>query len=553
VVDAVTGEPVADATVTLNWVSAEAAASSAPVVRTPLKPGELRPGVQVTNESGRFEYTGLTAGRFRLQVRGGPGYRWSYFGMQTPWDTATGSTQHELRSSERLTDIELTLWPSGSISGTVRDEFDEPIVKASLRLFERPNSAMPDGWVRTTVSATTDDRGHYSLGGRSVAGTTLPGPGAGDYVIVVTAPRSGPDTAPAFAGAVFSGGTRSATDAQVISLGIGEHRTDVDVVVSTKPGSTWVPVRGRIVNHTVLREPLRLRLTPSDASGELANFLEIAATAGTDGRFSFPEVPPGQYRLRAWQFPEGVSSGSPPLKAAAGPTWLVDVPVDVDAAGPVEDRLITLHAAARISGRITFDGDSPPPAIREVRLAPREDYSDLTVGTVRTHVDAASRFVTPGLLPGQYLVSIDTGLLRPDRPFQQLWWPSSIHVEGRAVGAGTIDLGMSDIDLAITLTDRRAVITGTVRDRRNQSRPDARVVVFGRDPASAGGCLRIIAPDRFGGFEYSSYSRECVLAAVLAPPRDWRAPEYLQTLRPFAMPAVVELGQTRTIDLTVRP
>ncbi len=189
VVDAVTGRPVAGATVTLGWVSAEAAASSTPVVPTRVRPGSARPGVQVTDDTGWFEYAGLTAGRFRLQVRGGPGYRWSYFGMQTPWDTATGSTQHELRSNERLTDVVLKLWPGGSISGTVRDEFGEPVVKASLRLFERQTGPAVSGWGRTTVSAETDDRGQYRLGDRPLTGfvgtgpSTLAGPGPGDYII----------------------------------------------------------------------------------------------------------------------------------------------------------------------------------------------------------------------------------------------------------------------------------------------------------------------------------------------------------------------------------
>lgn len=297
VVDAVTGTPVPGATVTLDWVSAEAAASSAPVVRTPLAPGAVRPGVQVTDETGRFEYAGLTAGRFRLQVRGGPGYRWGYFGMQTSWDVAAQNVQHELRSSERLTGIALKLWPSGSISGTVRDEFGEPLVKASLRLFERQPGALTSDWTRTTVSAETDDRGQYRLGDRALRGYvgdgpgTLPGPGPGEYLIVVTAPPGGPAGTAAFPGAVFSGGTRSAVDAQVISLGEGEHRTGIDIVVPTKPGADWVSLRGRVVNSDVLQSPspvsggkpsapLQLRLVPSATSGELANFLEIT-TAGT--------------------------------------------------------------------------------------------------------------------------------------------------------------------------------------------------------------------------------------------------------------------------------
>ncbi len=396
VVDAVTGRPVAGATVTLGWVSAEAAASSTPVVPTRVRPGSARPGVQVTDDTGRFEYAGLTAGRFRLQVRGGPGYRWSYFGMQTPWDTATGSTQHELRSNERLTDVVLKLWPGGSISGTVRDEFGEPVVKASLRLFERQTGPAVSGWRRTTVSAETDDCGQYRLGDWPLTGfvgtgpSTLAGPGPGDYIIVVTAPRSSPGTVPAFAGAVFAPGTRSIAGAQIISLGVGEHRSGNDIVVSTKGGSGWSSVRGRILNSGVLREPLPLRLVPAEASNELANFLEITTTAGVDGQFAFPPVPAGEYRLKVWQFPEGVGGGRPPLKGPDPTTWMADLPVQVDAAVPVQDIQVTLRPAARITGRIVFDGISPPPAVDELDLIPMEDHPDLSAGTMGTRVGAGA-------------------------------------------------------------------------------------------------------------------------------------------------------------------
>lgn len=553
VVDAVTGAPVAGATVTLDWVSAEAAASQAPVVRTPSGPGAARPGVQVTDETGRFEYAGLTAGRFRLQVRGGPGYRWGYFGMQTPWDVAVQGVHHELRLNERLTDIALKLWPSGSISGTVRDEFGEPIVKASLRLFERRTGPLTSGWTRTPVSAETDDRGQYRLGDRPNA---LPGPGPGDYVVVVTAPRSGPDTVAAFAGAVFSGGTRSIADAQVIALGTGEHRTGIDIVVPTTPGAGFGTLRGRIVNHTVLQpadvgrkplEPLRLRLIPSGTSGELANFLEIVTTARSDGQFTFPPVAAGDYRLKAWQFSEGVAGGSPPVKVLAAPTWTVDVPVHVDASMPVEDRLISLHAAARITGRVVFDGDSPPPAVNEIRFVPLEDHPDRTVGTIRTRVDADGRFATPGLLPGQYLVIPDTALRRPDRPLELLWQPLSMVVDAREVEEPWVPVGTNDIDLTITLSDRRAVLIGTIRDTRGQPRPDARVIMFGQR------CLRLIAPDRFGAFEFPAEARGCSFAAVIDPPRTWYEPEYLKTLTPFAVPANTEQAGAAAIGLIVRP
>ena len=159
----------------------------------------------------------------------------------------------------------------------------------------------------------------------------------------------------------------------------------------------------------------------------------------------------------------------------------------------------------------------------------------------------------PGLLPGPYIVFANTKLRHPAHPEELLWSTSSILVDGREADRGLIELGAKDIDVAITLSDRRAVATGTVRDSRSQVRPDARVIMLGRDPASMERCKLMIAPSRLGVFEYSGPSRDCLLTAVTNPPKAWDSPAYLTTLTPFAVPARVELGQTRTIDLIVRP
>ncbi len=243
---------------------------------------------------------------------------------------------------------------------------------------------------------------------------------------------------------MFAPGTRSIAGAQIISLGVGEHRSGNDIVVSTKGGSGWSSVRGRILNSGVLREPLPLRLVPAEASNELANFLEITTTAGVDGQFAFPPVPAGEYRLKVWQFPEGVGGGRPPLKGPDPTTWMADLPVQVDAAVPVQDIQVTLRPAARITGRIVFDGISPPPAVDELDLIPMEDHPDLSAGTMGTRVGA-------------------------------------------------------------------------------------------------------------GAYEHSWARGDCLFAAVIDPPRAWHEPAYLETLVPFAVPARVELGQRRTLDLTVRP
>jgi hypothetical protein len=110
------------------------------------------------------------------------------------------------------------------------------------------------------------------------------------------------------------------------------------------------------------------------------------------------------------------------------------------------------------------------------------------------------------------------------------------------------------VPVASRAHDRRAVLAGTVRDRAGRPRPDARIILFTTDPRAPAPCERILAPDRAGTFEISAATRvDCLAAAVLSPPEDWRSDEdYLQSLVPFAVPFRMELAQTRTVTLTVR-
>ena len=185
----------------------------------------------MTDQMGRFDYGAVDAGRFRLGVRA-PGYLSSSLAAQASWEGFASSTEHELAPGERLTDLVIRMWPSGSISGTVRDEHGEPIVRATVQLLKRVEVFGQSRWTAWLNRAETDDRGRYRLGERSlnvVGMSTLPGPGAGDYLVVV---RSGPSRADVstFDGPVFAPGVRFASAASMIALGDGEHRTGLDIV-----------------------------------------------------------------------------------------------------------------------------------------------------------------------------------------------------------------------------------------------------------------------------------------------------------------------------------
>jgi protocatechuate 3,4-dioxygenase beta subunit len=569
VVDAHTGEPIAGARVNVNWVNPPRATRAAM-----LDPRIPPPGLRGTDAAGRFEYSGVGPGRFRLSVSA-PGYLGSAIGKQAAWEGFTSSVEHELAPSERLTDLVIRMWPTGSISGTVRDERGEPVVKATVELLKRVEERGHRTWRRDFSRGETDDRGRYRLGGLvlNISGTlTLPGPAAGEYLVLVrpAAPAVG---ASVFDGPVFAPGVRLAAAAQTIVLGDGEHRTGVDVVVQTGAPAGRFSVAGRLVAAPRLRAPLRVHLVPTGSMGELAAIESFTADADAAGRFVFGGIPAGEYRLQAWHFPElsaqavrvtpggglhipdRTAGGSrrPLAPLPAADTWVADMPLTID--GRVDNLAVPMRAGARVKGRISFDGDSRPPAADELVAVPVALFpAGRDMGLIPvTRLEADGRFVSVGLPPEQY--RLDVGLREHDRLAPVVWWPQTVTVDGRPViFSGLIDVGMQDVELQITYTDRRAVLAGTVRDRAGRPRPDARIILFTADPRAPTPCERILAPDRAGTFEINAATgADCRAAAVLSPPEDWRSDEYLKTLVPFAVPFRMEVGQTRTVHLSVGP
>jgi hypothetical protein len=139
VVSSLTGAPLARARVSLTDV------------RKPQ--GVLR---IITTESGQFEFNGVAAGKFSLE------------GARRGFLTARYD-QHEQYSTAIVTgaglgteNLVLRLTPLAFFSGTVSDEFGEPVRQARVRLFRRSTQA---GMNRVNVAGgeSTDDQGYYEF------------------------------------------------------------------------------------------------------------------------------------------------------------------------------------------------------------------------------------------------------------------------------------------------------------------------------------------------------------------------------------------------------
>ena len=173
IVDALTGQPVANAKVNLGGAAAA-------VINPQL----------LTDAEGRFVFLDLPRGTYTLTATK-PGYSDGAYGRRRPG----GPTQTlALAGGERLGDLRILIWKHAAITGTIRDEAGEPMVNLPVRVLLPTYSAgklklIPGAVVRT------DDRGIYRLG--SLA--------PGDYVVVApstqtTAPQSVVDVIRQFRG-----------------------------------------------------------------------------------------------------------------------------------------------------------------------------------------------------------------------------------------------------------------------------------------------------------------------------------------------------------------
>jgi len=549
VVDAVTGEPVRAAVVT---VDAAARPAGFPGART--TPGFL------TDAQGRFIFDNLPAGSFTLHVEKN-GFLYGAFGERRP----QGPTQPiDLASDGRVLDADIRLWRLSSVSGQVLDGTGEPVVGASVISLRR-NFLAGRLVFQLMATETTDDRGVYAFGGLA----------PGDYVVGATFPisvaavaslqtnalpsirRDGlaiRSTAGPFARVVdgrvwalantYAPSVTALDRATVVSLAAGGDRSGVDVHVKSAP---LVTVTGIANGPDGPAAGLTIRLAPSDIRmAQSADALtQMHAVTDADGRFTILATP-GQYEL-----------GTPtPL----GPTVaLVPLPLTVGDAGASG---IALRAATRhvVSGRLEFEGTSPRPTGVQLRLS--LDPADGRGARPALNVAEDGSVRSSAIGAGRYFVRILAGG-RAGGPAQAAgWFLKSAMLNGKNVVDEPLEMKDGDLPgLVVTLTDQPSTLSGSVRD--GQGAPDSMstVMVFPVDRAGwadfgvSSRRLSSVRVDRSGAFALRGLpgGEYFVVAVPDELTVDWQSPPWFDAASRLASRIKVTDGGSSSIDLrTVR-
>jgi hypothetical protein len=463
-------EPLSGATVTLTPVAAAQAS---------------RGRTTVSEDDGRFTISNIEPGEYRLLVQSAR-YGGAAFGQRKPNGPGAILT---VAPGQRLSDLKLSLAPTGTIAGRITGASGEPIANASVQalkfLYQEGKRVLS-----VVQTATTDDRGDYRIFWLT----------SGTYA-VVAAPRSSPlNTAvsvPLKPGeadsanrlivasqmsisAVILDGTNlvkriledgtireeswmptyypSTTDrnqATPIEVAAGSTVPGVNITLGPSP---VLKVRGRVTGFTTQATVSLAPATQGIPGGQINK-----GASTIDGSFEFPGILPGPYYLTAQDRAGLVAS---PIAVMVGDRDVDNLTIGVAAGVTVSARITaegttpgSLDPLTGINGRLRPELDGLPPGGQIVRVAPIQG-SNLVFGNIPA---------------GNYQFDIGQGSLQENL---KRFYIKSVRVGVQdALSTVRVTSG-TDIVLDVVLTTQTGSVEGVATGRAGDPAGNATVVLI---------------------------------------------------------------------------
>lgn len=478
-------EPLPGATVTLSPAASNQAGAT--VTLNPAASNSAsRARTAISQDDGRFSLSDIEPGEYRLQVQS-PRFGSAAYGQRKPNGPGAILT---IAAGQRLSDLKISMVPTGTIAGRITGRNGEPIVNANVLamkyLYQEGKRDL--SVVQTT---TTDDRGEYRLfwltSGRYVVvaaqrgsslstGTTSPiKPGetvrSGEMLLTVGAFGLVPDLlldANNLVKRILDDGTVQEeswiptyypstidpSQATAVDVNVGATVPGIDITLGPSPVQK---IRGRVTGLPPGSQAT-VALAYGVPGGMVRSINKGAST--NDGSFEFAGVVPGPYYL-----------------AAQDRTGLAATPVAVLVGDrDVENVSIALAPSITVSARLIAEGITP---------GTLDPFTGL-IGTLRPDVGsvqpaARSAQVTPGnsvmsfpnVAAGDYQFNISQGVLREN--LKRLYIKSVRLGREDAFGTVRIPSNAQDVVLDVVLTTAMGSVEGTALGRTGE--PAANVTV----------------------------------------------------------------------------
>lgn len=482
----------------------------------------------VTDDRGRFLFSGLPTGDYRVSADRA-GYLRGAFGQRRASGAAATIS---LVDGQWVAGAEVALWRPAVISGSVRDDRNDPVVGLTVRAYRRDEQP-GHTTLREVAQAVTDDTGAYRLSG------LVPG----DHVIGLSHQRlalpqleaaadDGAATEPAepaepllldlAVAPQYYPGADSLAAAVTVTVDAGRETHGIGFMVPVRPPLT---VSGRIDPGSLPTDALTsvrmLLTTPRDPYvSEASRHRMLAETVpDSDGRFAFMLVPPGDYSI------EAVVDGGWAREAVR----LSDK--DISGVAMALQPGIEVEGEGRAGLQLHFEPLFDSPGVKEVT----------------SRIEADGRFRTgPTLLPGRYRALV-SGIPQGQTLLRVLSGGTDIADEGL-----DLSMGYGPTDLAVELTSRMATLGGTVRGSGAFGDPTATVLLFPDAPAGVSTRrLRSVRVRTNGTFFLPNLlpGRYRVVAIDEADAEGWMSPDRLRSLRPRGTLVDLRDGESKVVEL----
>jgi len=410
-----------------------------------------------TDAEGRWTISNITCGPVVFTAEK-DGYIQNVYGRPVTGPASNGGAVKPvmLLSGAAARDLKIELMPESVVTGKVVDEAGEPVAGAQLRVVR---SMVQNGRRVTTAAGAgpTDSTGAYRLSRLN----------SGRYFVCATSNRvrypvgGGPPTV--YGESCFPGPVTSGAGAGIQIDGGQEVHADF----------TLTQVTGAHVRGTIARMPQVANTGPaaivqmfiSDMNGGIGA-AGIRPQQVRNGKFDFPNVPPGSYVLRA-SFP----SAGEVLSAGAA----------IDVGGTDLDGItLVLQPGAAVTGTVKFEEAAGIPASSE-RPTVNVNLNSVGIGlpTGRVHWDSENKsFTIPDVQSGRYRINVYlTG---------SGYFIKSVRLNDREIRSDSFTVDGPTGPIEIVVSNESGTLQGTVTDTAGNPAASQIILQCGDGPPRVG-------------------------------------------------------------------